>query len=102
LLADPARTREILTAAGFTQIGLADVHEPVFYGHDAGAAYDAVLGLGRANELLAGLDAETSAEALERLRSTLDAHETRDGVLFDSRAWIVTAVSPRRGESEEG
>jgi hypothetical protein len=33
--------------------------------------------------------------ALRRLRQALEAHLTADGVLFDSRAWIVTA---RRGE----
>ena len=92
-LADPARTRHILTAAGFTQIGFADVHEPVFYGHDPGGAYDAVLKLWRTSDLLAGLDTEKAAVALEQLRTTLEAHDTGIGVLFDSRAWIVTAVA---------
>lgn len=92
-LADPARTRRILTAAGFTEIDLGDVHEPVFYGPDGGTAFDAVLGLW-VGDLLAGLDVRAAAVARERLRATLDAHDTCDGVLFDSRAWIVTAVSP--------
>jgi ubiquinone/menaquinone biosynthesis C-methylase UbiE len=32
--------------------------------------------------------------ALRHLRATLAAHHSDDGVLFDSRAWIVTAVTP--------
>jgi SAM-dependent methyltransferase len=83
-LADPTRTRGLLTVAGFTQIGFAEVHEPVFYGRDAQAAFEAVAELWRV----------TSPEAVERLQTALDAHSTSDGVLFDSRAWIVTAVRP--------
>ena len=90
-LADPAVTRRVLTAAGFTDVGFADVHEPVFYGEDTDAAYGAVASLWQVTERLAGLDAAAAAEGLRRLRSTLAAHETGDGVLFGSRAWVVSA-----------
>lgn len=96
-LADPAMTRGILTAAGFTQVGFTEVHEPVYYGPDSATAYDAVLGLQFVKDLLAGLDASAAEQALRRLRTTLAAHETNDGVLFDSRAWIVTARRPPHG-----
>jgi uncharacterized protein with beta-barrel porin domain len=95
-LADSAVTQRILTDAGFTEVSFTEVHEPVFYGPNAGAAYDAVLNLWQAKELLAELDADTTARALGQLRTTIIAHDTGDGVLFDSRAWIVTAVRPRR------
>jgi SAM-dependent methyltransferase len=91
-LADPAVTQGVLAAAGFADVGFTDVHEPVFYGRDTRAARDAVLSLWSARDLLAGLDAETTARVDQRLRATLAAHDTGDGVLFDSRAWIVTAV----------
>ncbi|HSK96424.1 MAG TPA: methyltransferase domain-containing protein, partial [Euzebyales bacterium] len=90
-LADPTNTRRILTAAGFAHVGFTAVHEPVYYGPDPDAAYDAVLGLRHAGDLLAGLDPATAEEAVDRLRATLTAHRTGNGVLFDSRAWIVTA-----------
>jgi len=94
--ADPvaafAVTQGILTAAGFTE-----VHEPVFYGPDITTAYDAVLSLGQAKHLLADLDAATTAHALQRLRASLAAHDTGNAVLFDSRAWIVTAIKQRPG-----
>jgi ubiquinone/menaquinone biosynthesis C-methylase UbiE len=44
-LADPTVTEGILAAAGFTDVGFTDVHEPVYYGPDGAAAFDAVLRL---------------------------------------------------------
>lgn len=90
-LADPTTTQRILTAAGFADAGFAAVHEPVYYGPDPDAAYDAVLGLRHASDLLASLDPATAEEALDRLRATLVPHHADSGVHFDSRAWIVTA-----------
>ncbi len=90
-LADPAVTEGILTTAGFADVGFTDVHEPVYYGPDSAAAFDAVLRLLKFGDLLADLDAAAAEQARARLRSTLDAHDTDAGVYFDSRAWIVTA-----------
>jgi SAM-dependent methyltransferase len=95
-LADRAGTQRILADAGFIEVGFTEVHEPVFYGQDTEAAFDAVLSLWQADVLLADLDAATTERAHRRLRATLAAHDTGDGVLFDSRAWIVTAVWRRR------
>jgi len=89
-LADPSVTQDILSAAGFTEIGFTDVHEPVFYGHDVESALEAMLEFSTVNDLLADLDAESAAQARDRLRATLAAHETGRGVLLDSRAWLVT------------
>ncbi len=90
-LADPAVTRGILTAAGFTRVGFTDVHEPVFYGQDTATAFDNVLRLREYEDLLAGLDTAAAERARARLRATLAAHDTGGGVYFGSRAWIVTA-----------
>lgn len=90
-LADPARTQDILTTAGFTEIGFTDVHEPVYYGPDTATALDNVLRLLKYQDLLAGLDTATAEQARTRLHTTLDAHNTDGGVYFDSRAWIITA-----------
>jgi hypothetical protein len=40
---------------------------------------------------LARLDAGAAERSLEQLRGMLADHLSGDGVLFDSRAWIVTA-----------
>jgi SAM-dependent methyltransferase len=90
-LADPAAVTGILDAAGFADIGFADVREPVFYGPDVDAALDWVCGFLGTKEALSRLDPAAAAGALGRLREMLAAHRSDDGVCFDSRAWIVTA-----------
>lgn len=91
-LGDRAVATRLLAGAGFASIGFAEVREPVFYGADVDAAHEAVTDLGFAQEALAGASASAARDADRRLRDLLDAHLTPDGVLFDSRAWIVTAV----------
>ncbi|MEU1474442.1 methyltransferase domain-containing protein [Streptomyces sp. NPDC005760] len=90
-LADPEVTAALLTAAGFTAVDVVDVREPVRYGPDAAGARAAVLQLRMAKEWLTDLDAASAERALDRLSVTLDAHDTGDGVWFDSRAWLVSA-----------
>ncbi|WP_330323955.1 class I SAM-dependent methyltransferase [Streptomyces pseudovenezuelae] len=90
-LADPQVATGVLTAAGFTGVDLVDVREPVHYGPDAERALAAVLQLRMARDWLRSLDAASGERALDRLRGTLDAHDTGDGVWFDSRAWLVVA-----------
>jgi SAM-dependent methyltransferase len=91
-LADPAVAEGTLTAAGFADIRLTDVREPVYYGPDPTVAFDVVRGLRSTRDLLAGLDAAEAERALDRLRATLAAHQAADGgVLFDARSWIITA-----------
>jgi hypothetical protein len=90
-LADPAYTEATLAGAGFADVGFTDVHEPVYYGPDPQTAFDAVLRLLKFDELLADLEPAAADRARTRLRTTLKAHHTDEGVYFDSRAWIVTA-----------
>lgn len=89
-LAAPATVDGILGAAGFSAVSWTDLHEPVFYGPDAASAYDSVLELYMTADFLPEADPER-ARALERLRAVLTAHDTGDGVWFDSRAWLITA-----------
>jgi SAM-dependent methyltransferase len=93
-LADQAVAGGILAAAGFTEVGFADVHEAVYYGPDTTVALDVVSGLRSTKDLLAGMDAGQAGEALDRLRAVLAAHQTGDGVLFDARTWIISARRP--------
>lgn len=90
-LADPAIVEGILEAAGFADIGLTDLDEPVYYGPDPAAALDWVRGFVCTNELLKHLDPEGAARALARLRDALAAHMSDGGIWFNSRAWMVTA-----------
>jgi SAM-dependent methyltransferase/pimeloyl-ACP methyl ester carboxylesterase len=96
-MADPEVVRSILGAAGFVEVGFVDVREPVYYGPDAAAALELVRDMKQPRDVLARLDAAAAQRALTALRELLVAHETGTGVLFDSRAWLVTA---RRAPSE--
>ncbi|RCS22774.1 class I SAM-dependent methyltransferase [Phyllobacterium salinisoli] len=90
-LADRAVTTGILTKAGFASVEFAEVHEPVFYGASVDAAYDAVASL----FMEQGDPKGTETDGVpQRVRALLNSHMTSDGVLFDSRAWIVTAQKP--------
>lgn len=90
-LADSDAIRRILAAAGFIQVSIEPVREPMRMGDEVDDAYDFVRGLGITRGLLSELDDTARAAALDRLRSALVAHQTPDGVLFDSSAWLVTA-----------
>jgi ubiquinone/menaquinone biosynthesis C-methylase UbiE len=90
-LADPATAERLLTSTGFTDIEVTDVHEPVYYGPDAEAAYRAARSLRLTQDLLEGLSPAETDHALDRLRATFATHQTADGVWLDSRAWIIAA-----------
>lgn len=94
-LADPPTVAGLLEAAGFAGVSFTDVHEPVYYGPDAAAALAWVRGFTCTSQALDRLDSAAAARALGRLREALAAHQSDDGVWFDSRAWIVTAVRHR-------
>lgn len=90
-LADPDRARTILTAAGFDAVEFEAVDEPMYLGADASAAFDRMRRLGVVRGLLEDLDETTRAAALAALRASVHEHETPDGVLLGSSAWLVRA-----------
>ncbi|MFG3224765.1 class I SAM-dependent methyltransferase [Kitasatospora sp. NPDC048194] len=92
-LADPDRVRAVLTAAGFDEPAFEAVAAPMHFGHDADRAFRFVTGL--LGWMLTDLDETARSRALADLRTTLEAHETRSGVWFDSAAWLITT---RRGD----
>lgn len=95
-LGDPSRVSSILGAAGFTGIGFAEIQEPVHYGPDIASAYELVCDFKTVKDQLAKQEPAAAERALASLREMLAAHLTSDGVLFDSRAWIVSARGSAR------
>jgi SAM-dependent methyltransferase len=89
-LSDPDRVREILSAAGFGDIGLEGTTGGMWFGTDADDAHRFVLGL--MGWMLEGLDEAGRARAGDALRATMAAHQTADGVVFGSAAWTVQAT----------
>jgi SAM-dependent methyltransferase len=88
-MAEPDRVRGLLTGAGFTDVRLEGLEEPMYFGADPAGAQEFVLGV--AGWMLDGLDDATRAGALADLHQALEAHDTGQGVLLRSATWLVTA-----------
>jgi SAM-dependent methyltransferase len=93
-LVDPDHVRRVLTAAGFSDVELADEREPVNFGADPDDAYAFVSALGVTRALLRGLDEPARTAVLEALRTRLAARAGSDGVLLGAAAWLITARRP--------
>jgi SAM-dependent methyltransferase len=91
-LSDPDRVRAVLGAAGFADIELDGARRPMWFGDDADDAHRFVVGL--MGWMLQGLNNDGRARALESLRRTVAAHQTPDGVEFDSSTWTIRATRP--------
>ncbi|GAB2506762.1 methyltransferase domain-containing protein [Nocardiopsis aegyptia] len=90
-LSDPQRSRDLLAASGFDDVGVESVREPVSLGGDMAEAMAFVEHMGPVRSLLFTTDPATRARALDALREALSAHLTGDGVRVGSAAWLVTA-----------
>ena len=90
-LADPDRARSILEAAGFERVAIEGAEVPVRFGDGQEDAFTFAQGVGIVRHLFADLDADDMQHASDALRATIAAHDTGDGVVFDSQIWIVTA-----------
>jgi SAM-dependent methyltransferase len=90
-LADPDRVRRILSAAGWRDVDLQEVREPLCVGADADDAVAFLRGTGFARRLFEDVDEVTVGRAIDAVRDALAAHESPDGVVFGSAAWLVSA-----------
>jgi SAM-dependent methyltransferase len=88
--ANPETVRSLLTAAGFSDVEFEGLTGPMWFGRDAQDAHAFVLGL--MGWMLHGLDKAGQQLALDNLQSTLMAHDTGRGVLFDSATWLIKAA----------
>ena len=94
-MADPERARAILTRAGFSDIDVTAVNEPLVFGSDVEDAYTFVTAFGLPKGLLHGLTGDAAVRAKADLRASLATHAGPHGVAYGSAAWIITARSPR-------
>jgi hypothetical protein len=78
-----------LTSAGFTDVRLTGLTEPMYFGPDPDDACRFVCG--QFAGMLDGLDADTRARAVDALRAGMADHHTDRGVHYDSAAWLVEA-----------
>ncbi len=91
-LADPDRVRAVLAAAGFADVALQSLHEPMSFGPDPDDAFEFVSGL--TGWMLNGLDDAERDAALAALRTTIAEHAGDHGVTYQSATWIVQARKP--------
>jgi len=90
-LADPDRVRRILGDAGYADVGFEPVDEPLEFGSDVDDAFAFVKTIGIVEGLSHDLNDDDKAEALANVEKMLAAHETADGVLLGTSAWLITA-----------
>ncbi|HET9900957.1 MAG TPA: class I SAM-dependent methyltransferase [Actinomycetes bacterium] len=92
-LSDPARVRVVLSDAGFGDVDVRGVTEPMYVGTDPDDACRFVCG--HFGDLVRSLDPHARRRTVAALRDDMAAHQTDRGVLYGSAAWVVTA---RRSE----
>jgi len=88
-MSDPGRVRSLLTSAGFVDVRVEGLTEPMYYGVDADDAFRFVTA--QQAGMVRDLDEETRAHALGALRADLAEHQTDRGVLYDSATWLIEA-----------
>ncbi len=93
-LAEPDHVRRVLAEAGFVDVELEAIEEPLEFGSDAADAFAFAQTLGIVEGLTHDLDDADTAAALDAVREMLVAHDTGHGVLLNSTAWLITARRP--------
>lgn len=91
--ADRARVSAILEAAGFGAVQFESLETELCFaeGDTLAAATTAMVEAGPVNALLAPLDAEARARALDDIRATLAPHYREGKMMMRSAAWLVCA-----------
>jgi ubiquinone/menaquinone biosynthesis C-methylase UbiE len=92
-LADPDHARSLIEAAGFNKVSIDELNEAMWFGTSMEEASRFITGLGVFAALLRELETSTRDAALTKLRDSIDAHLTVDGVQYPSAMWLITATS---------
>lgn len=90
--ADADGMRNVLDSAGLEDITFESLEVPFWAGKDGEDAFRFISSTGAVRGMLQGLDEPSSSSALNALRETMSAHDTGDGVVFGSAAWLITAT----------
>jgi SAM-dependent methyltransferase len=96
-LGDAPAACEVLRQAGYGDAQAQARVEPFWAGRDADDAYAFVSRTGVVRGLLDGLPADQVEQGLAQLRASLAAHESEDGVVYGSSAWLFTGTRDAGG-----
>jgi SAM-dependent methyltransferase len=88
-LSDPDRVRPLLGSAGFSDVTLTSLEEPLYVGKDAADAYDFVFD--HHGGMAKDLDDDIRESVLAKLRENLAEHQTPEGVFYGSAMWLIEA-----------
>ncbi|MCI2420737.1 class I SAM-dependent methyltransferase [Saccharopolyspora sp. K220] len=91
-LADPARIREVLTDAEFSNVTAIPVEAPQVWGHDAADAADFLFEWGPIQAMRRDADPVATERAHAALIAAMRPHQQSDGVRLRGAAWQVTAT----------
>ncbi|GAA2313728.1 class I SAM-dependent methyltransferase [Streptomyces caniferus] len=89
-LADADRIRKLLDGAGFDEISVGPVDEPMWMGADPDDATAHQLGIPDWRAVLAGASGEARGAARAALRRAMAEHHGPGGVSLGCAAWLVT------------
>jgi SAM-dependent methyltransferase len=92
-LADPGHVRTVLHQAGWVEVEISEVREPLRVGLDADDAVAFEITDPDVAEDLAAADPADAARAVADLRAAFAARERPDGVWLGAAAWLVRAVA---------
>jgi SAM-dependent methyltransferase len=96
-LADRSRLAGILTAAGFADVTIEPLHEPLLIGHEPEETAEFVMDAGPGRRTLGGADPDTIARCTDKLVETLTMHRSDGGIRLRSAAWLTVAHRPSAG-----
>jgi SAM-dependent methyltransferase len=91
-LADPTRVRDVLTGAGYLDVGLTPAEALMQFGRDADDAASFMLRSGPFRSILGPADQTSAERASDAVRSAFRSHEGPAGIRLRGAAWIVSAV----------
>ena len=91
-LSEPDHVRSVLRDAGYRDVELTPIDEPMELGKDAADALEFARTMGIYEGLTRDLDDATTAEVTDRLHQAFVAAEAPDGVLLPAAVWLISAT----------
>lgn len=90
-LADPLKIERILSAAGFREIQVQAVREPLCVGRSPTAAAETFMEMGMIRKLLGDVSEELLEIVKQDMIKDLDSYKQCSGVFMDGTCWLVQA-----------